>query len=120
MAFRYERLVGWCYNCGNVGHDQKECTLLVDIVNGEKLYGEWLKVGPRGQMMEASEGQNHAHRNRTFPHAQPQTTAMPSPHETAKPKLKKSMGQIEFNASPIFAEQQSRSLHSHNVLVMSS
>lgn len=25
VAFRYERLVGWCFNCGCIGHDQKEC-----------------------------------------------------------------------------------------------
>ena len=45
--------------------------LLVDTVNGEKLYGVWLKAGPQGRMMEAREGQNHAHQNQTFPHAQP-------------------------------------------------
>ena len=43
----------------------------MDTVNGEKLYGEWLKAGPRGQTMEAGGEQNHARRNRTFPNAQP-------------------------------------------------
>ena len=37
VAFRYERLVGWCFNCGCIGHDQKECALPVNSVNGEKL-----------------------------------------------------------------------------------
>ena len=68
----------------------------MDTVNGEKLYGEWLKAGPRGQTMEVGGEQNHARRNRIFPNAQTQTTATPSPHETVKPKSKKSMGQMSL------------------------
>lgn len=28
VAFRYERLVGWCFACGKIGHDEKECSMV--------------------------------------------------------------------------------------------
>nr|POF16037.1 hypothetical protein CFP56_45026 [Quercus suber] len=27
VAFRYECLVGWCFACGRIGHDEKECSM---------------------------------------------------------------------------------------------
>lgn len=41
VAFKYERLAGWCFNCCRIGHDHKECPSTED---GEKPYEEWLKV----------------------------------------------------------------------------
>jgi len=44
-AFRYEHLVGWCFACGRIGHDEKECSM----AGGEDMenwwYGEWMKAG---------------------------------------------------------------------------
>ena len=47
VAFRYERLVGWCFTCGKIGHDHKECLSSGAAGDGEKPYGEWLKAGAR-------------------------------------------------------------------------
>ena len=47
VAFRYERLVGWCFACGRIGHDVKECGTTSDEDKTSKPYGEWLKAGIR-------------------------------------------------------------------------
>nr|POF24993.1 hypothetical protein CFP56_45635 [Quercus suber] len=50
VAFRYERLVGWCFVCGHIGHDVKHCGLPAqDPARSEKPYGKWLKAGSRHQ-----------------------------------------------------------------------
>ncbi|XP_030931302.1 uncharacterized protein At4g02000-like [Quercus lobata] len=45
IAFQYERLVGLYFSCGKLGHEAKECLSKVSATMGERLYGEWLKVG---------------------------------------------------------------------------
>ncbi|XP_075665388.1 uncharacterized protein LOC142635057 [Castanea sativa] len=40
VAFRYERLVGWCFNCGRIGHEHSDCALPVSTENGGRPYGE--------------------------------------------------------------------------------
>ncbi|XP_075633807.1 uncharacterized protein LOC142606325 [Castanea sativa] len=52
VAFRYERLVGWCFNCGRIGHEHSDCALPVSIENGGRPYGEWLKAGSRTRNTE--------------------------------------------------------------------
>ena len=45
VAFRYERLVGWCFTCGKICHNHKECPSTDAAGDREKLCGEWLKAG---------------------------------------------------------------------------
>lgn len=49
VAFRYERLVGWCFACGRIGHECKKCRVAIEVENREKPYGEWMKAGTRGR-----------------------------------------------------------------------
>ena len=44
VAFRYERLVGWCFACGKMGHELKDCKSANEVDKNEKPYGEWLKA----------------------------------------------------------------------------
>nr|XP_023885756.1 uncharacterized protein LOC111997857 [Quercus suber] len=40
VAFRYERLVGWCFACGRIGHDMKECELATETNKNGRSYGD--------------------------------------------------------------------------------
>lgn len=49
IGFKYERLVGLCFQCGLFGHEAKECQKPKDPSQQEHPYGEWLKAGHRGR-----------------------------------------------------------------------
>ncbi|KAK7831458.1 uncharacterized protein CFP56_027420 [Quercus suber] len=48
VAFKYERLVGLCFRCGTLGHEEKFCKLHLETEEGDHPYEEWMKVGYRG------------------------------------------------------------------------
>ena len=48
VAFKYERLVGLCYRCGTLGHEEKFCITPLETAEGEHPYGEWMKARYRG------------------------------------------------------------------------
>lgn len=52
VGFKYERLVGFCYQFGIMGHEAKECIGPKSHGNGELPYGEWLKAGWKGLATE--------------------------------------------------------------------
>nr|POE91748.1 hypothetical protein CFP56_48487 [Quercus suber]POE92957.1 hypothetical protein CFP56_75306 [Quercus suber] len=62
VAFKYERLVGWCFNCGWIGHDHKDCSSPVEVKEGGQPYGEWLKAEIKGRPVKAKRTQYHATR----------------------------------------------------------
>ncbi|XP_027166132.1 uncharacterized protein LOC113766106 [Coffea eugenioides] len=48
IQFRYERLPLYCYSCGRLGHNERDCDLKLNSDNlgtGEPQYPAWLKVG---------------------------------------------------------------------------
>jgi hypothetical protein len=45
VDYRYERLPTFCYCCGKLGHDDRDCTSPEEMVtNGCTNYGEWLRA----------------------------------------------------------------------------
>ena len=49
IAFKYERLIGLCFNCGRLGHVAKHCGEPKDVEGNGNQYGDWLKGGYRKQ-----------------------------------------------------------------------
>ncbi|XP_065621900.1 uncharacterized protein LOC136064275 [Quercus suber] len=47
VGFKYERLVGMCYQCGRFGHEMKDCPSPGPTQQTTRPYGEWLKAGVR-------------------------------------------------------------------------
>ena len=44
IGFKYERLVGLCYQCAWIGHKNRDCSVPRDGKQGCLPYGEWLKA----------------------------------------------------------------------------
>lgn len=49
IAFKYERLIGLCFNCGKLGHKVKYCGNPKDVEGNGNQHGDWLKEGHRKQ-----------------------------------------------------------------------
>ena len=45
IAFKYERLIGLCFNCGRLGRETKYCGNPKDVEGNGNQYGDWLKGG---------------------------------------------------------------------------
>lgn len=42
----YEKLPGYCFCCGFIGHQYRECAMYKGQPNKEMAYGAWLKAAP--------------------------------------------------------------------------
>ncbi|XP_041003994.1 uncharacterized protein LOC121249349 [Juglans microcarpa x Juglans regia] len=63
IRFAYERLPNFCYMCGKLGHQQKDCELSgnQDVRDTDKLpFGPWLHVGTTVGRVKANSGQKHS------------------------------------------------------------
>lgn len=63
VAFRYERLLVFCYKCGKLNHDERDCQGKSKFRGNqrsvESQYGPWLKVDPgKMQKTQVIEGQD--------------------------------------------------------------
>ena len=47
VAYKYERLVGMCFQCERVGHDANRCPHPYEGTTESRPYGEWLRTGFR-------------------------------------------------------------------------
>uniref|UniRef100_A0A7N2KTF6 CCHC-type domain-containing protein n=1 Tax=Quercus lobata TaxID=97700 RepID=A0A7N2KTF6_QUELO len=59
VAFKYERLISFCFRCGILGHEVKTCEQPQGTEGQENQYGEWMKAGFR-QMEEPSSNKNNS------------------------------------------------------------
>ena len=47
VAFKYERLISFCFRCGILRHETKTCEKPRGAEEQENQFGEWMKVGFR-------------------------------------------------------------------------
>ena len=66
IGFRYERLVGLCFQCGCLGHEVRDCSTPRCSTQSELPYGNWLKAGLR-KLGDRSDGRKKSPPRREAP-----------------------------------------------------
>ena len=92
VGFKYERLVGFCYQCGLLGHEMKDCSVQEPLQQAEKPYGDWLKAGARRK-------DTGAERNRTTVPPPEMTPEPPQSSPVAINSQAETAGSLRINCS---------------------
>ncbi|KAL2895967.1 Gag-Pro-Pol polyprotein [Bienertia sinuspersici] len=75
VDFRYERLPGFCYVCGCLGHSHRECEdYEEDTPESEMPYGSWLKASPN-KTRNKGNNQDRESENKLFQELRDNTSA---------------------------------------------
>lgn len=84
VAYRYEQLVGVCFQCGKVGHDAIRCPHPYEGNTKPRPYGEWLHVGNQMALSKqrSTEGSPLRHNLAPTPQMSPR-----DPRDTKAPSL---------------------------------
>lgn len=85
VAFKYERLVGLCYNCGMLGHEVRDCSHPIQGEDGELPYGMWLKAGHRRQADTSAKKTQSQARHDSVARSEPRARSPPSQPENPAP-----------------------------------
>ena len=59
MPVRYERLPYFCYVCGHVGHQYRECTNYKNQLREEMAYRPWMKAHTITEQMKQNKGREN-------------------------------------------------------------
>ena len=121
VAFRYERLVGWCFNCGLIGHELKECQSPINIEDGSRPYREWLRARTKGRQADPTNRNQRTKAPNTTATALPEPDMHREPETGFLPKLGNGSATPEVtltHSCPIMA--QSRPMNSHTTPTTSS
>ena len=84
VAYKYERLVRMCFQCGRVGHAANRCPHLYEGTMKSRPYGEWLRAGFRTKPGGPQSTED------SLPRHRPASTAPMSPRDpqvTETPRL---------------------------------
>ena len=84
VAYKYERLVGMCFQCGRVGHDANRCPHPYEGTTECKPYGEWFRAGFRTKPGDPRSTKDSPPRPRPAPTTQ---TSPKDPLVTETPRL---------------------------------
>ena len=117
VAFRYERLVGWCFACGRIGHEMKECESANDMDKSSRPYGEWLKAGTRLKPEMPRNKQGSPERFRREPNTATEPVTQPvnltdtcstdrestEKPETAQPSPTRTLPHLMQSITPLFS-----------------
>nr|XP_023926510.1 uncharacterized protein LOC112037926 [Quercus suber] len=83
VSFQYERMPVFCYWCGLMNHDEKDCQLWTD--SGETLEKESQQYGPWLRATMANPQQTQVVHTKTPPPTAPPSTQRPTPSPITRP-----------------------------------